>query len=85
MQIAKSPTENRRESQRADKLYMENTLLRISGALFCHDPKRAPTCTQVIELNHGISEKNIVIRPDPKLGQPAAGMANSKRTSRSRG
>src|ERR1019366_3438030 len=31
---------------------------------------RAPTCTHEIELNHGVSEKNIVIRPDPKLGQP---------------
>jgi hypothetical protein len=70
MQIVKSVTENQSEPQRADKLYMENTLLRISGALFCHDPKRAPTCTQEIELNHGICEKNIVIRPDPKLGQP---------------
>jgi hypothetical protein len=70
MQIAKSSTENQSEPQRADKLYMENTLLRVSGALFCHDPKRAQTCTQEIQLNHGISEKNIVIRPDPKLGQP---------------
>jgi hypothetical protein len=58
------------KAQHKDKLYMENTLLRVSGALFCHDPKRAPTCTQEIELNHSASEKNIVIRPDPKLGQP---------------
>src|SRR6267143_5029915 len=56
--------------QPADKLYMENTLLRIAGALFCHDPKRAPTRTQEIELNKGVREKNIVIRPDPRLGQP---------------
>ena len=59
-----------KEAQQSDKLYMENTLLRVSGALFCHDPKRAPTCTREIELNHGVSEKTIVIRPDPKLGQP---------------
>jgi hypothetical protein len=56
--------------QQTDKLYMENTLLRVAGALFCHDAKRAPTHTKEIELNRGVAEKNIVIRPDPKLGQP---------------
>jgi hypothetical protein len=49
---------------------MENTLLRVAGALFCHDAKRAPAHTKEIELNRGVAEKNIVIRPDPKLGQP---------------
>ena len=53
-----------------DKMFMENTLLRIAGALFCHDAKRAPTRTEEIHLNKGIKEKNIVIRPDPRLGQP---------------
>jgi hypothetical protein len=61
---------NARQAKSADKLYMENTLLRVSGALFCHAPKRAPTCTQEIELNRGSTDKNIIIRPDPKLGQP---------------
>ncbi len=56
--------------QQTDKLYMENTLLRVAGALFCHDRKRAPIRTEQIELNRGVAEKNIVIRPDPKLGQP---------------
>ncbi len=49
---------------------MESTLLRVAGALFCHDPKRAAKRTEEIELNKGIIEKHIVIRPDPKLGQP---------------
>src|SRR5438552_17136946 len=53
-----------------DKLYMENTLLRVAGVLFCHDAKRAPMRTDEIELNRGVSEKTIVIRPDPRLGQP---------------
>jgi len=57
-------------TQSTEKLYMENTLLRISGALFCHDPKQAPSRTDEIELNRGITEKHIVIRPDPRLGQP---------------
>ena len=53
-----------------DKLYMENTLLRVAGALFCHDAKRAPTRTNEIELNRGLADKHISIRPDPRLGQP---------------
>src|SRR3984957_733610 len=54
----------------SEKLYIENTLLRICGALFCHDPKQAAMRTSEIELNRGVTEKHIVIRPDPKLGQP---------------
>lgn len=54
----------------AEKLYMENTLLRVAGALFCHDRRSAPTHTSTIELNKGVADKNIVIRPDPRLGQP---------------
>src|SRR5271157_3894892 len=52
------------------KLYMESTLLRIAGALFCHDPKNAGKRTGEIELNRGVIDKHIVIRPDPRLGQP---------------
>jgi hypothetical protein len=54
----------------SDKLYMENTLLRVAGALFCHNAKRAPSRTQEIELNKGVADKNIIVRPDPRLGQP---------------
>src|SRR5258707_8384616 len=53
-----------------EKLYMENTLLRVSGALFCHDAKAASTRTDEIVLNAGVTEKSIVVRPDPRLGQP---------------
>src|SRR5271165_2440376 len=56
--------------ERAEKLYMENTLLRVSGALFCHDAKRASTRTSKIELNRGDVERHITIRPDPEFGQP---------------
>ena len=62
--------ERRRNRQRSDKLYMENNLLRIAGALFCHDPKRAALRTGEIQLNTAIPEKRITIRPDPTLGQP---------------
>src|SRR5436190_22239814 len=57
-------------ARRGDKLYMENNLLRVAGALFCHDQKRAATRTQEIRLTPDIAEKRITIRPDPKLGQP---------------
>ena len=70
MQATQYTNKTPNEAQQSNKLYMENTLLRVCGALFCHDPKRAATSTDEIELNHGVSEKNIVIRPDPKLGQP---------------
>src|SRR5438067_13239296 len=70
MQVKECGTPKPREAHSADKLYMENTLLRISGALFCHDPKRASTRTSEIELNRDVTEKHITIRPDPKLGQP---------------
>src|ERR1700733_7934908 len=53
-----------------DKIYMESNLLRIAGALFCHDQKVAGKRTSEIELNASTIEKHIVIRPDPKLGQP---------------
>jgi len=58
------------EPQPAGKLYLENTLLRISGALFCHDQKRAAMRTQEIALNREGTAKTIVIRPDPTIGQP---------------
>jgi hypothetical protein len=57
-------------AQTHDKLYMENTLLRTAGALFCHDAKRSSARTKEIYINKGVKEKNIVIRPDPRLGQP---------------
>jgi hypothetical protein len=53
-----------------DKVFMENTLLRVTGALFCHDIKRASTRIEPITLNPGIDGKLIKIRPDPELGQP---------------
>ena len=56
--------------QPGDKLYMESNLLRIAGVLFCHDQKAAGKRTAPIELNAGVIEKHIVVRPDPKLGQP---------------
>ena len=49
---------------------MENTLLRVTGALFCHDAKRAATHTDTIIVNSAADGKLIKIRPDPELGQP---------------
>jgi len=65
------------QPSRSDKLYLENNLLRIAGALFCHDPKRAATRTAEIQLNTAIPEKRITIRPDPTLGQPGSSRTRS--------
>ncbi len=70
MKLAQDVGEETKPAQHVEKLYMENTLLRVAGALFCHDPKRAATRTGTIELNTGVAEKHIVIRPDPEFGQP---------------
>src|ERR1700677_773359 len=69
----KPPTSHEQEQtapDRAEKLYMENTLLRVSGALFCHDPKRAGKRTGKIELSRGEKDRHISIRLDPEYGQP---------------
>src|ERR1700681_4709614 len=63
-------TENVSSAQSGDKLYMESNLLRVAGVLFCHDQKAAGKRSAPIELNAGVIEKHIVVRPDPKLGQP---------------
>lgn len=65
-----SAVTNRVKAQPSEKLYMENTLLRVAGALFCHDQKRAASRTDNIELNRGVKDKRIVIRPNPRYGQP---------------
>jgi hypothetical protein len=49
---------------------MESTLLRVIGALLCHDAKRARTRTGKIQLNKGADEKHIEILPHPNYGQP---------------
>jgi hypothetical protein len=54
----------------SEKLYMENTLLRVAGALFCHDRRGSRTRTAPIEVNKGVSDKRITIRLDPEYGQP---------------
>jgi hypothetical protein len=53
-----------------EKIYMENTLLRVSGAMFCHDAKRASSRTSKIEISRGENDRRITIRPDPEYGQP---------------
>lgn len=66
---ATSTTENAKQ-QPAEPVYLENTLLRVFGVLFCHDPKRARSRTGKIEINRGVDEKNITVRLDPEYAQP---------------
>ncbi|MDR3470378.1 MAG: replication initiator protein A [Devosia sp.] len=57
-------------SPSAEKLYLENTLLRVAGALFRHDAKRAASTVEQIVVRGGLAEKTITIRPDARVGQP---------------
>src|ERR1700694_2098833 len=68
MEATCSP-ENLRQ-QPADPVYLESTLLRVFGVLFCHDPKRARSRTGKIEINRGVTEKGIEVRFDPEYAQP---------------
>ena len=61
-------TDNHR--QPAEPIYLESTLLRVFGVLFCHDPKRARSRTGKIEINRGAAEKGIAVRFDPEYAQP---------------
>lgn len=70
MAASKTTTTSQAAPAPVEKLYMENTLLRVAGALFCHDPKRASTRTQEIALNSNVKDKAVFVRPDPALGQP---------------
>jgi hypothetical protein len=56
--------------QQAEPVYLESTLLRVFGVLFCHDPKRARSRTGKIEINRGVAEKGIAVRFDPEYAQP---------------
>lgn len=61
-------TDNRR--RQAEAVYLESTLLRVFGVLFCHDPKRARARTGKIEINRGVAEKGITVRFDSEYAQP---------------
>src|ERR1700693_1664621 len=54
----------------AEPVYLENTLLRVFGVLFCHDPKRARQRTGTITINREVKEKSISVRIDPEYAQP---------------
>jgi hypothetical protein len=56
--------------QQAEPVYLESTLLRVFGVLFCHDPKRARSRTGKVEINRGVAEKGIAVRFDPEYAQP---------------
>jgi hypothetical protein len=53
-----------------EPVYLENTLLRVFGVLFCHDPKRARQRTGTIAINRGVREKSVAVRLDPEYAQP---------------
>jgi hypothetical protein len=56
--------------QQTEPVYLESTLLRVFGVLFCHDPKRARSRIGKIEINRGVTVKGIAVRFDPEYAQP---------------
>jgi hypothetical protein len=66
---ATQATDNLRPIE-TEAVYLENTLLRVFGVLFCHDPKRARSRTGALEINRGVAENNITVRLDPEYAQP---------------
>jgi hypothetical protein len=54
----------------AEPVYLETTLLRVFGVLFCHDAKRARARTGKVEINRGVKEKGITVRFDSEYAQP---------------
>ena len=54
----------------SEAVFLENTLLRVFGVLFCHDPRRARKTTGTVELNRGVKERSIAVRFDPEYAQP---------------
>jgi hypothetical protein len=63
-------TEKTRPPSTAEPVYLENTLLRVFGVLFCHDAKSARQRSGTIAINRGVKEKNISVRIDPEYAQP---------------
>jgi hypothetical protein len=61
---------NTQPTPTAEPVYLENTLLRVFGILFCHDPKRARQRTGTIAINRGVKEKAVTVRVDPEYAQP---------------
>src|SRR5947208_2863323 len=57
-------------TETAQPVYLENTLLRVFGILFCHDPKRARQRTGTLALQKNARERNVTVRFDPEYAQP---------------
>src|ERR1051326_8054589 len=61
---------NRSQATPAEPMYLENTLLRVFGVLFCHDPKRARQRTGTLAVHKEAKERSIAVRLDPEYAQP---------------
>jgi hypothetical protein len=70
MEVEQKNSDAAAAPQIAEPLYLENTLLRVFGVLFCHDPKSARKRTGTITIDRGAKEKNVSVRLDSEFGQP---------------
>ena len=66
MAVQQEQSSAQQATQPSDKLYMENTLLRVFGVLFCHDPKRARTRSGKIEVNSSLLTAVLYDKPEIK-------------------
>ena len=63
-------TANIPTSERVERLFMENNLLRVIGYLFCHDPRAAVAHIEPITDIDKIAKRQVTIEPHPSYGQP---------------
>lgn len=70
MEAAQRTDNNHSSVLQAEPVYLENTLLRVFGVLFCHDPKRARQRTGTLAINRGVKEKAVAVRLDAEYAQP---------------
>jgi len=66
MEATQRTHNNQSPVSQAEPVYLENTLLRVFGVLFCHDPKRARQRTGTLVINRGVKEKAVAVRLDPE-------------------
>jgi hypothetical protein len=70
MEATQTTDKQQQAASSVEAVFLENTLLRVFGVLFCHDAKRARSNTGTIEINKGVKERGIAVRFDPEYAQP---------------
>jgi hypothetical protein len=56
--------------ERADRLFLENNVLRAAGVIFCHDKRQAAKQIAPITNLEEVAKRPITVEPHPAYGQP---------------